>query len=67
MGRFIKKGGVIEAKPIVTQKDTISYPCFSFFVDPLGEYEIFTSYEKIIGSSYRSYACSFPQKSIETK
>lgn len=38
MGRFIKKGGIIEAKPLMTNRTTLSYPSVSFCVDPLGEY-----------------------------
>lgn len=44
MGRFIKKGGVIEAKPPMANKSILSFPSFSFAVDPTGEFEVFTSY-----------------------
>jgi hypothetical protein len=36
MGRFIKNGGIIEAKPATNSKTTLSYPSFSFVVDPVG-------------------------------
>jgi hypothetical protein len=67
MGRFIKNGGVIEAKPTTPGRSSLLDPAFSFCVDPLGEYEILGSYDKIMGSPYRSYACSFPQKSMNAK
>ena len=65
IGRFIKKGGIIEAKPPVENRCKLTFPCISFCVEPNGEYNIVTTYEKVMGSPFRSYACSFPQKSVE--
>ena len=67
MGRFIKKGGIIEAKPPLPNRGQLSYPSITFCVEPTGEYNVITSYEKIMGSPYRSYACSFPQRSLDMK
>lgn len=64
MGRFIKKGGIIQAHPNCF-KQQLTYPCVTFCLDPDGEYRIVTSYQKITSQPYRSLACSFPQKSIE--
>lgn len=36
MGRFIKKGGIIEAKPSVNNKSVLSSPSVSFCVEPSG-------------------------------
>lgn len=60
MGRFIKKGGIIEGKPSLNSRESLSYPCISFCLHPHGQVEILTTYEKMIGTPYRSYACSFP-------
>lgn len=67
MGRFIKKGGVIEARPTLSNRETLSYPSVTFCLEPSGEQSIVATYEKILGSPYRSYACSFPQKCMDMK
>lgn len=64
MGRFIKKGGVIEAHPTCL-REQLSYPSVTFCLDPDGEHRIITTYEKITSQPFRPLACSFPQRSIE--
>jgi hypothetical protein len=64
MGRFIKKGGVIEAHPSCL-RELLSTVAVSFELDPDGEYRILTSYEKINGQPFRPVACAFPQKLLE--
>ena len=63
MGRFIKKGGIIEAHPPCS-REFLSYPSVSFCMEPDGELKLFSTYEKILSQPFKSVACSFPQKSL---
>jgi hypothetical protein len=61
MGRFIKKGGIIEAHPPCL-KEQLATVAVTFELDPDGEHRILTAYEKINGQPFRPVACAFPQR-----
>ena len=64
MGRFIKKGGIIEAHPNCL-KEQLGSIAATFELEPDGQFRIITSYEKINGQPFRPLACSFPQRIVE--
>jgi hypothetical protein len=64
MGRFIKKGGVIEAHP-PCPREQLATVAVTFELDPDGEHRVITSYEKINGQPFRPVACAFPQKVLQ--
>ena len=64
MGRFIKKGGIIEAHP-ACMSDQLATASVCFELGPDGEHKILTSFEKVNGQPYRALACQFPQKIMD--
>jgi hypothetical protein len=58
-----KKGGIIEAAPSTLMKDVQS-PGVLFQLDPDGEVEIQTTYEKIICNPFTPCGYRFPQRSL---
>ncbi|EAS06221.3 IQ calmodulin-binding motif protein (macronuclear) [Tetrahymena thermophila SB210] len=61
---FLRRGGIIEAYPVLLNRTVISSPSLSFFIEPSGEVSLITAYDKIQGSLFINIGCSFPQKSI---
>lgn len=64
MGRFIKKGGIIEAHPNFL-REQLATASICFELTPDGEQKIITSYEKINGQPFRALACYFPQQAMD--
>ena len=61
VGRFIKKGGIIEAHPLCV-REQLATASVCFELGPEGEHKIISSFEKINGQPFRSLACHFPQQ-----
>ena len=64
MGRFIKKGGIIQAHPSCQSED-LATASFCFELAPDNDFRIITSFEKINGQPYRALACYFPQQVMD--
>jgi hypothetical protein len=64
MGRFVKKGGIIEAQP-ACPSEQLATSSFCFELAPDGDHRIITSFEKVNGQPYRSLACQFPQQVLD--
>lgn len=60
---FIRKGGMIEAAPGITQKE-LGTPGISFFIEPNGEIEFLGSFEKICGGLMTPVGYEMPQQSL---
>lgn len=60
---FCRQGGIVEASPSSLSKD-VSSPGVVFQIDPDGEVEIQTTFEKIISSPFSPCGMRFPQRSL---
>lgn len=63
IGLFCKQGGIVEGAPSLVQKN-VSSPGVIFTLEPDGEVEILTSFEKIISSPFNPCGFKFSQKSL---
>lgn len=60
---FVRKGGMIEAAPGLTQKE-LGSPGISFFIEPNGDIEFLTTYEKINAGLMTPTGYELPQRSL---
>lgn len=49
---FLRRGGVVEAYPVLLNRVTISSPSISFFIEPSGKTNLITAYDKIQGNPF---------------
>jgi hypothetical protein len=56
---------IVEACP-PCRPDNVGFPSISFQIDPSGDLDVISSYDKLTLRPYQNYTCSFPQRSIES-
>ena len=64
LDEFLKQGGVIEGTPPLLRIDYVTPTSISLIVEPSGEYQIISTYEKLNGPEFRNIGYLMPNRNI---